>query len=126
MTTWRQLFALFLTLGLLSGCGPDGPALGEVSGTVTRDGRPLDGATVIFQPELGKASFGRTDQEGRYELRYSKDSKGAIVGRHVVEVRLAGDSTPIEPLPPRYNTQTELTADVKKGRNQVDFELHSE
>ena len=111
---------------MLSGCGTDGPALGTVSGTVSLDGEPLEGATVIFQPEVGKASFGKSDQEGHYDLRYSKDRKGAVVGHHVVEIRLAGDTTPVEPLPARYNTESELTADIKKGENQKDFPLHSE
>jgi hypothetical protein len=125
MINRSQFVPLSLLLGLLSGCGSSGPELGIVSGTVTLDGQPLDGATVIFQPEVGKASFGRTDELGRYELRYLKDTMGAVVGPHQIEIRLAGDSTPVEPLPARYNDQSELTADVVKGDNPLDFKLLS-
>ncbi len=125
MLSRRPSALVCLLMGLLSGCGTSGPELGTVSGTVTLDGQPLDGATVIFQPQVGKASFGRTDPTGKYAMRYSKSSLGALIGPHRVEIQLAGDSTPVEPLPAKYNRQSDLTADVPHGVKQIDFRLQS-
>ena len=59
-------------------------------------------------------------------MRYSRDSQGAVVGPHRVEIRLAGDSTPVEPLPAKYNDQSELTAEVAEGEVSLDFDLLSD
>lgn len=73
---------------LAAGCGSsDGPDLVTVEGTVTMDGKPLPDATVIFQPkEGGRPSFATTNEEGEYELQYSPDSGGVMLGEHVVSI----------------------------------------
>ena len=40
------------------------PDLGDVSGTVTLDGRPFAKAHVAFEPGMGRQSIGITDGEG--------------------------------------------------------------
>ena len=65
-----------LTIGLwvlslaLGGCGSgdDRPELGQVTGTITMDGTPLTGTVVVFSPDNGRPSRGKTDAEGKYEL----------------------------------------------------------
>lgn len=118
------------------GCqGGDRPPLGRVSGVVTLDGEPLAGMEISFTPQSGRPSLGVTDAAGRYELTYVGATKGAKVGRHRVtiaaplpdlddEKQPSGGGRPAS-LPPRYNTQTELTADVKGGSNTLDFSLES-
>ena len=122
---------------LLAGCD-SGPALAPVVGTVTLDGSPLAGAEVEFQPTAagGSPSVGVTDAEGHYELRFTMNEKGALLGEHTVRIVMAeedddeggtgsdeGPST--ARIPARYNTNSELKETVQKGKNTFDFLLES-
>jgi hypothetical protein len=115
---------------LIAGCGTPGPDLALVSGRVTFDGRPLPAARLTFQPEAsGSPSYGATGPDGRYELLYKRDVKGAMLGWHTVRIKVdSGDSTPNgeKALPARYNTETKLRREVVSGENVFDFELTSE
>ncbi|MFW6171784.1 MAG: carboxypeptidase-like regulatory domain-containing protein [Planctomycetota bacterium] len=137
------------------GCGSGGPEVGKVSGKVTMDGEPLDNALVTFTPvDGGRPSTGKTDENGNYTLAYA-DRMGALVGKHQVRVttltevegedmsEIGSDSeaymkqatggsasdydnaTVSEPIPAKYNTETELTRDVESGKNTIDIELSS-
>ena len=118
---------------LVAGCGGSGRELGKVKGTVTLGGQPLEGAEVTFQPTAkGTApSAGTTDADGRYELMYTFDTKGAVPGEHVVTITTGGtffDDQGIEVerperVPAKYNTQTVLRETVKPGSNKIDFDL---
>ncbi len=74
---------------VIGGCGggagqhPTSP----VSGKVTLNGAPVDGATVTFVRDGGgKPAVGKTDASGSYKLTtYSKDD-GAIVGSYKVTI----------------------------------------
>ena len=81
-------FAAVLCLVLPVGCAKgDRPPLGGVHGTVTLDGKPLAGAIVTFEPvEPGRISMGMTDDNGKYELIYIRDEKGAKAGAHRVQI----------------------------------------
>ncbi|UUO08643.1 carboxypeptidase-like regulatory domain-containing protein [Blastopirellula sp. J2-11] len=128
---------LFLGIVLcsLSGCWQSGGMiLGEVTGTVTLDGKPLPDAMVSYYPEVGgRSAHGVTDAAGRYQLRYTGSKDGAPVGAHRVKVEVgvqSGEGPPkktakIPPLPSKYNSESELTADVQRGSNTIDFTLHS-
>jgi hypothetical protein len=120
---------------LATGCGSS-YSLGTVTGTVTLDGKPLPQATVTFSRGQGRMSVGTTDEDGRYQLQYSARQKGAEPGSHKVRIATQieavsgeGDLAAVqgrkELLPPRYNDKTELTAEVKPGRNTIDFDLTS-
>lgn len=131
----------------LSGCGgpSDQPELGQVQGTITLDGKPLSGIAVVFQPDNGRPARGFTDAEGKYELTYIRKTRGTKIGPNRVEIapsEEADDPAEVEAdpdslevkrpvksgkpvIPARYNTQSELKADVKPGRNTFDFELTS-
>jgi hypothetical protein len=124
-------FALLSAL-LLNGCGSEGPELGSVSGTVTLDDRPLAEAIVEFQPAAGSPSEGVTDSSGSYQLRYTAKKKGARLGTHQVRITLStrtdahGQKVDVpQLLPARYNRDSELTAEVKPGSNELDFPLRS-
>lgn len=69
-----------------SGGGTD-VDLGKVSGVVTVDGNPITDAIVVFSPEKGNPSTGRTDASGNYELSYLGDAMGAIIGNHKVSIK---------------------------------------
>ena len=131
------------------GSGSDQPELGEVTGTITMDGKPLTATVVVFSPDNGRPARGKTDAEGKYELTYIGQTLGAKIGHHRVEIApneegedqseieaaTAGESvstpTPdIKPakvkVPARYNINTVLEADVKTGENVFDFKLESQ
>ncbi|WP_339945987.1 carboxypeptidase-like regulatory domain-containing protein [Novipirellula rosea] len=84
----------FATIAMLSiatmtvGCAPnDKPDLAVVTGTLTKNNQPFVGATVEFYPEQpGAASYGITDEEGRFTLSYSTGDPGAAPGKHTVHV----------------------------------------
>ncbi len=59
----------------LGGCG--GPAGSEVEGIVKLDGKPLEGATVVFHPksEGGTPASGVTDAEGKFKLSTNQGFK---------------------------------------------------
>lgn len=81
-----------LTASLFAvGCGGD-LKVAPVSGTVTLDGSPLERASVLFEPDKGRPSFGVTDGQGRYTLNYSMNERGAEVGACTVKISTAVQS----------------------------------
>ena len=121
----------FFVLLFASGCSSgDQPELGEVSGTVTLDGKPLSGVWVGFAPTEGRSSMALTDAQGHYELMYLDATPGAKVGSHKVAIttpqedEFGGQVKNFKELvPPQYNAKTILTAEVKSGSNTIDFPL---
>jgi hypothetical protein len=108
---------------------------------VTAKGKPLKGLIVTFMPdpapgkEIPYNGTSETDDQGRYELRYSykgNEGVGAAVGMNrVVVIDTRYSSIPQgAPLPPRlfspqYGiiTSTPLKFDVKPGPNTINLEL---
>lgn len=122
---------LLLCLAAISGCGgKSGPQLARVSGKVTLGGQPLAKAAVEFIPEKGRPATGVTDDDGYYELQYTESDRGAMLGNHTVRIRTyreadedAGTPEVPEKVPMKYNVNSELTRDVKEGKNEFNFEL---
>jgi hypothetical protein len=124
------LLSVVLAL-LLAGCGGRSYKTAPVSGRVLLDGQPLAYATVQFVPVAGAAgqdplpsSAGTTDKDGRYVLVLNNGSntKGAVVGKHMVIISLgaesaAHDTVPTfhKQLPERYNRKTTLQCEVPPG-----------
>lgn len=129
-----RLWSLVL-ITMLTGCG-GGLPLASVKGVVTLDEKPLDQATVSFQPVSEKAStsIGETDSDGEFELSYTRDKKGALVGKHKVRVNTSkvktdpsGNETHIvEKVPDHYNSNTKLEYEVKPGSNSFEIKLRSD
>lgn len=123
--------------GFVAGCGgSDGPKLADVTGTVTLDGKPLTRASIRFVPEAtgGSPSYGATTKGGEYQLLFSADKSGAMIGRHRVEIemlepefdqegKIVGEKPPV--LPAKYRNGSELSAEVKSGSNTIPFQLSS-
>ncbi len=128
-------FALtFIALGCGGGAPDDTPDLGTVTGTVKLDGTPVPKATVSFSPEAGgRPSTGTTDENGYYELLYSVGNKGAVPGKYQVRITTAttvvneaGEDVDVpEKIPAKYNTETELSEEVKPTSQTIDFDLKS-
>jgi len=138
------------TLVLVTGCGPGKPATVPVSGTVTLDGSPLEGASVTFTPAAGgRLATGTTDASGKFTLMTFAAGDGAIVGSHKVGVSKmeaaagqqgdpsnqmlsgppgAGGSQPPKSLIPKKYSNPEksgITVEVKSGMEPVTIELSS-
>lgn len=130
-------FVAALALVALVGCGPGGPDIATVEGTVTMDGKPLANAAVVFIPEAGGRPAGsRTDAEGKYNLNFSGGRKGTIPGVNKVRISTKSDPSedadgnPVpaapETIPMEYNQETTLTFTVVDGeKNVADFPLKS-
>ena len=126
---------LMIALMLQVGCGPSGPEIARVQGTVTMDGKPLPSAIIMFVPVGGRPSVSETDANGKYVLEFSGGRKGAIPGMNRVEIntgRLAyekdGKNYPAvkESVPAQYNRLTTLEFNVEAGKNNTaDFALKS-
>ena len=126
---------LMIALMLQLGCGPSGPDIARVQGTVTMDGKPLPNAIIMFVPVGGRPSVSETDANGKYVLEFSGGRKGAIPGINRVEIntgRLAyekdGKNYPAvkESVPAQYNRLTTLEFNVEAGKNNTaDFALKS-
>jgi hypothetical protein len=145
---------LVTTLALLStGCGGGTrPKLGTVSGRVTLDGKPVDGAHIEFTPVIeGRPSAGTSDSTGSYVLSYKGSIKGARIGDHDVTVTTfreeltvvepTGDEEPTanngsedsikiipgraEEIPEKYATE-KIRVTVEPGSNMINLELTSD
>ncbi len=123
---------LLSALPLFSACGP---TTGTVTGTVTIDGQPLSGGVISYVPgEGGGAPATANIEEGKYELTTSTGKKFVQISAPIVvgkRKEYEGPDAPLveitdERLPPKYNSQTELTFEVKPGRSAKDFTLMTE
>lgn len=86
-TTLCSLFAL-LAVGGLS-CGPSGPTLHPVRGTVFFDGQPAEGATVILDPVSGGGTdkpSGTVAADGSFTVTTHPHGSGAPAGEYAVLV----------------------------------------
>jgi hypothetical protein len=117
-------------VALIAGCSTssgDLPDLAQVSGTVTLDGQPLSKASVLFESANGHGASGTTDENGRYELYFTGDTKGAEIGANTVRITTVLDfPTPPDyedPIPARYNESSELKVTVQPGANIHNFAL---
>ena len=109
--------------------------MAPVSGKITVSGQPATRGAVMFMPDesrgtSGKVAVGDIGSDGTYTLRTFNTDDGAVVGHHRVLVSgraLEDDEStpPDRQIPPRYARPQEsgLTAEVKVGRNTIDFDL---
>jgi len=84
-----------LSLAALMGCsgGEDEwtknqPPTVPAEGIVTLDGKPVEGAQVVFAPASGSghAATGMTDEEGKFALDAFPNKEGAVVGDYMVRI----------------------------------------
>ena len=119
---------LFITAAtvFITGCSR-GPKLNEVTGRVTLDGTPQEGIVVTFEPVSGKTATGMatTGTGGAYTIYYPGDAAGIPAGEYQVRFTPAetDDGPPKWDIPEKYNRKTEVTATVKEGKNECNFDL---
>ena len=126
-----------MLLVTVAGCGPAGPPLAVVEGTVTLDGEPVADAMVEFIPLTAEGSpsysINKTDQNGRFEMGYNAERAGVLPGKYKVSISTFdqimnenGSMTDIpERIPEKYNLDTELEHDITEGKHDIPFELTS-
>ena len=129
--------AIWCLLVTLAGCGPRGPDVQMVEGTITLDGSPLGAAYVDFIPlsSDGLSAVGLTREDGGYVLNATEGKKygqGTLQGEYAVMVRKMipdprDSENSILASPKQYAVQesSPLRATVVKGRNRFDFALSS-
>jgi hypothetical protein len=101
-----------------------------VTGDVTFDDTPVAEGSIKFVPDDKKLPpEGGIIKDGKYQVMLKP-------GHYKVEIRaireIPGKKGPMgtepateEYIPAKYNEQTELTADVGKGSDKIDFPLKS-
>lgn len=143
--------AAFVTLSViftLAGCGKgDYPEMARVTGTVAYKGKPVPNIMVNFMPTEGRRpSWGKTDEEGRFEMVYDENVKGVEMGPNKVyftpaaftidggaskksrkAIAEASGLTPEEMLAIRakYGSEevTKLVVDIKENPQVLDLKL---
>lgn len=83
--------AAALVASLASGCGGS-EKLVQVTGTVTRGGKPVPNLMVHFMPEKGPRSIGVTDENGQFKMRQTSGEEGVFAGTQKVWVELPAAS----------------------------------
>jgi hypothetical protein len=142
----RFRYILVLAVGLAAGCSGSGDDLPRepVSGTVTLDNQPLATGVIQFSP-AEKASAGQSLNSAGGQITDGKFSisreQGLVPGKYNVAINAAEKTERTKPervgagkmsdlakelIPAQYNSQTTLTAEVKKGGgNAFTFTLES-
>lgn len=124
---------LFFSLALC-GCDSGGPKIVPVSGTLTRNGKPVPNLEVYFMPTEGRNSVGMADDQGRFSLGYTASQDGALVGTHTVFVvfnppRSGAErvATPadLKPILDKYGSKetSPLQVEIKRAVNNLEIKL---
>ena len=136
----RPLCMVCLCLAFV-GCGGrayEGAQRFPLSGKVTYDGEAVDAGTISFLPLAGSKQrvSGGEIADGAYSV---PEADGANSGKYRVEIHWAKKTGKQhydgelqmevddrrEALPPRFHTESELTADVSPKQTKFDFLLKS-
>ena len=117
--------ASLVGLAMLMGCSRSDTV--EISGAVTWKGAPIPQGDVIFaslDPHI-PAAAGKIS-EGAFKFRCKPGEKRVEIRSYRLSGKKTPEGIPIGEMyiPPRYNTQTELSADVTfDGKKQFEFDL---
>ena len=112
-----RLLAGVLLIAALQGCTPEGPEVVEIAGVATRGGKPVPNIELTFHPDSGRPSWGTTDEDGRFYLRYDRDQDGAVVGHHKVTVRGRQPQSAAEEFSGKITAPPEIAAIREKFGN---------
>src|ERR1700736_6692155 len=115
---WFLVAVTSLGGGMVAGCS-QGPAVVPVTGTVSYEGKALEGATVMFLPKSEadqgtKLAFGLTNAEGCFSLRtdiLAKAYDGAVPGEYRVAVS--------KYVQPKGMSEAEYQKKIAAAENQV-------
>ncbi|MFO0999766.1 MAG: carboxypeptidase-like regulatory domain-containing protein [Planctomycetaceae bacterium] len=129
MTRVSQSISFVVTLSVIftiGGCGgSDKPDTVPVSGKVTLDGVPVEGASVMFRPEgPGRPGTAMTDANGAYSLSsYGEPNDGAVPGDYtvaVIKIGGPGASALATAAPPQSDPNALSTIVPTSGTNSAE------
>jgi hypothetical protein len=127
------VFGLLLGLACAGGCSSEAGKV-TVSGEVTLDGKPLKEGVIRFVPVDGKSpTADAAIVDGRFQGTVPVGAKRVEISAPKVVGKRKMYDTPQSPwvdevaelIPARYNVKSGLTAEVKKGANNLSFDLKS-
>ena len=136
---WRCLLLLAAVgaVVILPGCSSSG-SRASVEGTVSYDGEEVAQGGIAFIPEGDNGNQQRVNATGEIvDGNYRLDSRrGPYPGKYRVQIywiKKTGNKVPgeqghlkdetVQVLPPKYNDDSELKADVEPGANTLNFAL---
>lgn len=134
------LLLIVVGVGCARGRRPELPKTYPVTGVVSSEGKPVPGATVMFNPAAGgHGAIAVTDPAGRYKLTTFKPGDGVVPGDYKVAITktvlggaadanspMAVAPDPRNVLPAKYadDSTSGFTATVEaKPDNTFDFAL---
>jgi hypothetical protein len=113
-----------------SGCKPSLPyEIVSFSGTVTYQGQPVPNTEIIFAPEVGRSSNGRTDANGRFTMIYTVQYNGVQKGKgkFFFQIsRMIGDTntSELQKVLKKYGAEnTPLQFDIQKAEKNFEIKL---
>lgn len=133
----KSMHAVAAAVVISAGCNSQ---FASVEGSVAYDGKPVENGTISFDPADGlSSSAGCMIEGGKYRI------DRIIPGKKIVRIsaqRKTGRKVPLSTImparmcppgamtdeiiryiPPCYDSQSELTADVGSGSNSFEFDL---
>lgn len=114
---------MLVIVACLSGCGP---RMGTLEGSVTFDGKPVDrgrivlvrsqGDTRIHQAPVMSGTFSVVAPVGTYRVE--------IFALYDDEALAADPKLPMQYIPPQYNSESTLTAEILPGgQSELNLDL---
>ena len=91
-TTWGShrlppVAICVVSLLMVCGCGGgDRPDTIATSGIVTYQGKPVEGAQVMFTSEVARPASATTDGAGRFELTTFRSGDGAVASEYCITI----------------------------------------
>jgi hypothetical protein len=123
---------IILALAALAGCGgseEESYTLVKVSGTITRNSKPLAGAKVSFLPDGGNPistpGSDQTGPEGNYLVAF-KGRSGVAAGKYKVIITPALELPGGAKIPPEYENQPGMYRLMLQTQNKVDKPARAE
>lgn len=120
---------LALLVVLVSGCSKGKP-IGDVHGKVTLNGQPLAEGAVRFIPVNGDtAATGGLIREGAFRVEVPVAKQRVEISSNTVDKEKTPPNATADQIvmkslvPPKYNSQSDVTLDVVPGVIEVEYKL---
>lgn len=116
----KVLPLVLLAAGAIGCAGESGPPTFKVSGTVTLDGQPVEGAVISFLDEKGGPynAVATSGPDGKYELTTFQKGDGAVEGKYNIMVTKYGKEEEVSP----YDTPSDAGGQTVEEGNTEGYE----
>jgi len=130
IVTWAVAAVATGLLGF--GCS-QGPATGTITGEITLDGKPLPKGHLEFTPIDGQGQTGGIMiEDGKFsgqvpvaKMRVQIHGQKVVKGAYQAYPGAPLEDGVVELLPARYHEKSDITLDVKRGKQDVKYDLQS-